>query len=122
MEKTQNTTSGHKLIMDARKEARITGVEKVISFEPDLVFLITEAGKMKITGKDMHMTNLDIEKGLLDLTGKVDCICYMTDKENGTFSYCKGCSNNDRDVGAAVNSLCSMRIIRGRDRIDHRLI
>ena len=43
-----------KLIMDARKEARITGVEKVISFEPDLVFLITEAGKMKITGKDMH--------------------------------------------------------------------
>ena len=86
MEKTQNTTSGHKLIMDARKEARITGVEKVISFEPDLVFLITEAGKMKITGKDMHMTNLDIEKGLLDLTGKVDCICYMTDKENGTFS------------------------------------
>ena len=71
MEKTQNTTSGHKLIMDARKEARITGVEKVISFEPDLVFLITEAGKMKITGKDMHMTNLDIEKGLLDLTGKV---------------------------------------------------
>ena len=38
------------------------------------------------TGKDMHMTNLDIEKGLLDLTGKVDCICYMTDKENGTFS------------------------------------
>lgn len=86
MEKTQNTTSGHKLIIDARKEARITGVEKVISFEPDLVFLITEAGKMKITGKDMHMTNLDIEKGLLDLTGKVDCICYMTDKENGTFS------------------------------------
>lgn len=86
MEKTQNTTSGHKLIMDARKEARITGVEKVISFEPDLVFLITEAGKMKITGKDMHMTNLDIEKELLDLTGKVDCICYMTDKENGTFS------------------------------------
>ena len=71
MEKTQNTTSGHKLIMDARKEARITGVEKVISFEPDLVFLITEAGKMKITGKDMHMTNLDIEKGLLDLTGAV---------------------------------------------------
>ena len=86
MEKTQNTMSGHKLIMDARKEARITGVEKVISFEPDLVFLITEAGKMKITGKDMHMTNLDIEKGLLDLTGKVVCICYMTDKENGTFS------------------------------------
>ena len=86
MEKTQNTTSGHKLIMDARKEARITGVEKVISFEPDLVFLITEAGKMKITGKDMHMTNLDIEILIIVLTGKVDCICYMTDKENVTFS------------------------------------
>ena len=35
MEKTQNTMSGHKLIMDARKEARITGVEKVISFDPN---------------------------------------------------------------------------------------
>ena len=41
---------------------------------------------MKLTGKDMHMTNLDIDKGVLDMNGKVDCICYMTDKEDRTFS------------------------------------
>lgn len=88
MEKVQSTgnSDGHKLIMDARKEAKIIGVEKVISFEPDLVYLLTKAGKMKLTGKDMHMTNLDIDKGVLDMNGKVDCICYMTDKEDGTFS------------------------------------
>ena len=88
MEKVQSAgnSDGHKLIMDARKEAKITGVEKVISFEPDLVYLLTKAGKMKLTGKDMHMTNLDIDKGILDMNGKVDCVCYMTDKEDGTFS------------------------------------
>ena len=53
---------------------------------PDLVYLLTKAGKMKLTGKDMHMTNLDIDKGVLDMNGKVDCICYMTDKEDRTFS------------------------------------
>lgn len=87
MEKVQNTGSSHKLVLDARKEAKITGVDKVISFEPDIVYLITNAGKMKITGKEMHMTNLDIEKGILDLTGKVDCLCYMSDKDAGTFSF-----------------------------------
>lgn len=87
MERVQNTGSSHKLVLDARKEAKITGVDKVISFEPDIVYLITNAGKMKITGKEMHMTNLDIEKGILDLTGKVDCLCYMSDKDSGTFSF-----------------------------------
>ena len=41
MEKVQNTGSSHKLVLDARKEAKITGVDKVISFEPDIVYLLS---------------------------------------------------------------------------------
>lgn len=51
MKKFKNTGSSHKLVLDARKEAKITGVDKVISFEPDIVYLITNAGKMKINRK-----------------------------------------------------------------------
>ena len=77
---------GHKLVLESRKKATLTGVNKVISFEPDLVLLITETGKLKITGKDMHIINLDIEKGILDLDGTIDGLSYSAGKDEGTFS------------------------------------
>ncbi len=76
----------HKLVLEARKSAKLTGINKVISVEPDLVLLITDAGKLKITGKDMHIINLDIEKGMLDLDGMIDGISYSASKEDGAFS------------------------------------
>ncbi len=82
----KNDTGCHRLIMESRRNAKLTGVNKVISFEPDLVLLVTDAGKLKITGADMHIINLDIEKGLLDLDGRVDCLCYMTGKDDSMFS------------------------------------
>lgn len=89
MEKSQTVErqgDGHRLMMNGRKEAKLTGILKVISFEPELVLLMTDAGRLKITGKELHMTNLDIEKGILDLAGKVNCFCYTTDQDGGAFS------------------------------------
>lgn len=76
----------HRLEMEAGKNAKLTGVSKVISFEPDFVLLITDAGRLKITGKDMHIINLDIEKGILDLEGEIVCLCYSGGKEDGVLS------------------------------------
>lgn len=82
----RSVSGGHKLIMESRRDVKLTGVNKVISFEPDLVLLNTDTGRLKITGKEMHIINLDIEKGLLDLNGKIDCLCYMASKDDGLFS------------------------------------
>lgn len=80
-------TGNHRLEINNRNSIKMTGIKKVISFEPEQVLLITDLGKLKITGKDMQVNNLDIDKGLLDVNGDVDCLCYMTDKNGGQFSW-----------------------------------
>jgi sporulation protein YabP len=61
---------------------QLTGVTKVLSIEPELILLITSQGKMKITGKDMHVTTLDIDRGIVDVSGLINCMCYTGDGES----------------------------------------
>jgi sporulation protein YabP len=72
----------HKLVLDGRKNMQLTGVTKVLSIEPELILLITSQGKMKITGKDMHVTTLDIDRGIVDVSGLINCMCYTGDGES----------------------------------------
>ena len=46
---------------------------------------IRDRGKLKIIGKNMQATNLDLDKGILDLTGNINSMIYSGDKE-GAFS------------------------------------
>ena len=74
-------TKSHKLTMDNRGSASMTGIVKVISIDPDLVLLGTEQGKLKITGKNMQANNLDLDKGILELTGNFNTMIYSGEKD-----------------------------------------
>ncbi len=76
-----NKIGTHKLILDNRNSMSMTGVAKVISIDQDLVLLVTENGKLKITGKNMQASTLDIDKGILELTGSFNSMVYSGDKE-----------------------------------------
>ena len=54
MAEAANKNKPHKLIIDNRNSMSMTGVTKVISIDTDLVLLVTEQGKLKITGKNMQ--------------------------------------------------------------------
>ena len=73
-----NKAKTHKVVMDNRNSLSMTGISKVTSIDPDLVLLVTEQGKLKIIGKNMQATNLD-------LTGNINSMIYSGDKE-GAFS------------------------------------
>ena len=77
MGETANKSGSHKLIVDNRNSMSMTGVMKVISIDTDLVLLVTDQGKLKITGKNMQ----DIDKGILELTGNFNALMYSGDKE-----------------------------------------
>ena len=53
----------HKLILDNRKEASVTGVKDVISFDEKEIFLQTADGKLQIRGSGLHVKGLNLEKG-----------------------------------------------------------
>jgi sporulation protein YabP len=75
-------TKTHKVTIDNRHGIAMTGITKVVSIENDLVMLVTEQGKLKILGKDMEANNLDLEKGILELTGRINSLSYSGDKES----------------------------------------
>lgn len=81
MGEATNKAGAHKLVMDNRNSVSMTGVTKVISIETDVVLLVTGQGKLKITGKNMQANTLDLDKGILELTGIINAMVYSGDKE-----------------------------------------
>ncbi|MDD6405444.1 MAG: YabP/YqfC family sporulation protein [Clostridiales bacterium] len=71
----------HKVVMDNRNSMSMTGITKVTSIDQDLVLLVTEQGKLKITGKNMQANNLDLDKGILELTGNFNTMIYSGEKD-----------------------------------------
>lgn len=90
MEDVRNSKS-HKITLNNRGAGLITGVNAVISFDPNEVLLETEQGVLLIKGNDLNVTKLTLEKGEVEVDGRVDSFTYSDMKpgmkgENGLFN------------------------------------
>lgn len=70
----------HRIDMNARNSALITGVKEVRSFDEQEIVLETEMEILVIRGHDLHVSRLNIEKGEVDVAGKVDSLIYSEPK------------------------------------------
>ncbi len=66
----------HHLNLNDRKEAQITGVRDVRSFDDHEIILETDLGILMIRGSELHMGRLTLEKGEVDISGHVDSFVY----------------------------------------------
>lgn len=66
----------HKLLLTNRKSCTIGGVADVLSFDPKEILLETDMGMLMIRGGDLHVSRLTLEKGEVDIDGKVDSLTY----------------------------------------------
>ncbi|MCR5753978.1 MAG: sporulation protein YabP [Acetatifactor sp.] len=62
--------------MNARKTAVISGVLDVLSFDTKEVLLQTDLGILLLRGDDLHVNRLTLEKGEVDLDGRIDSLSY----------------------------------------------
>lgn len=76
MEERGQNLKGHKLNINGRKTAQITGVNDVLSFDAGEVLLSTEQGILMIRGQELHVNRLSLEKGEVDIDGRVDSLTY----------------------------------------------
>ena len=85
--------STHSLMLENRQNGRITGVKDIKSFDEKEILLFTQAGKLVIKGEQLHVKQLDLEKGEVDLEGKwtVLPICQRI-QITGMNPYLEGCS------------------------------
>lgn len=66
----------HKLMLNNRKTCTISGVSDVLSFDLGEVLLETDQGMLMIKGSDLHVNRLTLEKGEVDIDGKIDSLTY----------------------------------------------
>lgn len=69
-------TKPHKLLLNNRRTGTISGVIDVISFDISEILLETEQGMLTIKGADLHVNRLTLEKGEVDVEGRIDSLTY----------------------------------------------
>lgn len=73
----------HRASISNRRSAIFTGIVDVISFDLTEILLETELGMLHVKGKDLHVNRLSVEKGEVDIEGKLDSFVYT---DSGDFN------------------------------------
>ncbi len=76
MEDLNNSARMHRMTMTNRKNCTVNGVNDVLSFDIHEILLETEQGMLMIKGDDLHVSRLTLEKGEVDIDGRIDSFTY----------------------------------------------
>ena len=76
METLNNASRMHKISLSNRRTCTINGVSDVLSFDIHEVLLETEQGMLMIKGNDLHVNRLTLDKGEVDIEGRIDSLTY----------------------------------------------
>jgi sporulation protein YabP len=82
-EKNVGLAKSHKVLLANRKSGVFSGVVDVLSFDVAEILLETELGMLDIKGKDLHVNRLSLEKGEVDIEGRIDSLTYSEIKSAG---------------------------------------
>lgn len=66
----------HKVMLTSRRTCTISGVCDVLSFDVKEVLLETDQGMLMMKGEDLHVSRLTLDKGEVDIDGRIDSLTY----------------------------------------------
>lgn len=72
----------HHISLDFREKLNITGIKEIINFDEKNVNVRTVCGELSIDGEDIHINVLNVEKGEIEIQGKVNGINYYDSYES----------------------------------------
>jgi len=70
----------HDVVMRGRRTLEISGVKQVESFDNEEFLLETVMGFLAIKGQNLQMKNLDVDKGIVSIKGKIFDLVYLDDQ------------------------------------------
>lgn len=89
MEERTGAGNAHKVMISNRKNGVLNGIIDVLSFDVGEILLETELGMLMIKGNDLHVNRLTLEKGEIDIEGRIDSLIYSdvksASKQNESF-------------------------------------
>lgn len=75
-ERISPSSPQHSLLAVNREAITVRGVSDVISFDESMVLLVTGCGNLALEGSDLHVTTLDTQNGLVEVTGRLNGVLY----------------------------------------------
>ena len=81
----RNTVSAKSdnVLLINRDSGAFSGVVDVLSFDVAEILLETDMGMLLIKGQDLHVNRLSLEKGEIDIEGRIDSLTYSEIKSAG---------------------------------------
>lgn len=73
----------HKMVLTNRSTCTLNGIADILSFDVNEILLETDMGMLMIKGTDLHVNRLTLEKGEVDISGKVDSLQYSDMSKGG---------------------------------------
>ncbi len=84
----KNEMNKQELKLKNRTNLEVTGVKKIESLNSEEFVINTNLGILSVKGSNLEMQHLDIEKGILWISGNIDSMIYLNSekkKEKGNF-------------------------------------
>ena len=71
-----STSTPQTLILENRRTLSITGITDIDRFDEREIVLYTKLGELTVTGRELHINSISIEKGELSVEGDIWGIQY----------------------------------------------
>ncbi|MBQ8981686.1 MAG: sporulation protein YabP [Eubacterium sp.] len=75
----------HTLFMTNREGAEISGVTDIDSFNGEEIRAFSDYGELMIRGESLQVEALDLETGILNISGNISALVYTDKKPAKTF-------------------------------------
>ena len=72
----------HDIFIGSREKMSINGVKEILNFDDSVVNLKTVCGDLCIEGAGLHISILNIEKGEVEMQGKINAVYSYDTSEN----------------------------------------
>ena len=69
--------SEHSIELSARKSLKVSGVDQIISFDENTVILSSSLGELEISGYDLSVDALDLDRGFASVSGEICGFNYL---------------------------------------------
>lgn len=76
MKEASENARAHTLNVVNREKCEITGIADVGLFHETMISAATDEGEITLAGQALHVDQLNLEKGVLIVTGRIDSIAY----------------------------------------------
>lgn len=81
--KSGQSRETHDVVLNTRERLSINGVKEIVNFDENSVNVRTSCGDLCIEGEDIHINVLDIERGELQMNGRINGLSYFDAQSDG---------------------------------------